>query len=158
MSIYKFAVCAAVVLLAGCSSIVDGSSQEITINTNPAGAVCSLERHGEQLGTTGPTPSTIKIDKTKYDITIKCTKDSFEEATYLNKSGADGATFGNIVLGGGIGWAVDSATGSDNKYDSPVNLTMVPKLVANNVQSQPAAYVAPQAVSQPVSQTVPSNQ
>jgi len=43
---------------------------------------------------------------------------------YLNHSGAAGATFGNIVAGGLIGWGVDSATGSDNKYDSPVNITL----------------------------------
>ena len=32
----------------------------------------------------------------------------------------------NIILGGGIGWAIDSASGADNKYTSPVNLTLVP--------------------------------
>jgi hypothetical protein len=36
-------------------------------------------------------------------------------------------TFGNIVVGGGIGWAIDSSTGSDNKYTSPVNISMVPE-------------------------------
>jgi len=34
--------------------------------------------------------------------------------------------FGNIVLGGGIGWAIDSASGADNKYDGVVNVTLVP--------------------------------
>ncbi|MFN4088863.1 MAG: hypothetical protein ACK4QW_07435 [Alphaproteobacteria bacterium] len=33
---------------------------------------------------------------------------------------------GNIILGGGIGWAIDSASGADNKYTSPVNMTLVP--------------------------------
>ncbi len=28
--------------------------------------------------------------------------------------------------GGGIGWAIDSASGADNKYTSPVNITLVP--------------------------------
>jgi hypothetical protein len=78
------------------------------------------------IGTVSPTPSAILIEKTKYDIIVKCDKDGYQEATYFNKSGAAGATVGNIILGGGIGWAIDSATGSDNKYDSPVNLTMVP--------------------------------
>ena len=58
---------------------------------------------------------------------IRCNKDGYQEATYLNHSGSAGATFGNIVLGGGIGWAVDSAAGADNKYDSPVNITLVPE-------------------------------
>jgi len=76
------------------------------------------------IGTVSPTPGGILIEKTKYDIIIKCNKDGYQEATYFNKSGSAAATFGNIVLGGGIGWAIDSASGSDNKYDSPVNITL----------------------------------
>lgn len=113
--------------LAACSSIIEGRSQEIVVNTNPSGATCTLERNGMPIGTVSPTPSGVLIEKTKYDITVKCNKEGYQEATYFNKSGAAGATFGNIVLGGGIGWAIDSASGSDNKYDSPVNLTMVPE-------------------------------
>jgi hypothetical protein len=84
-------------------------------------------REGRQIATITPTPGAAVVQKTKYDITVLCDREGFEQATYLNHSGAAGATFGNIVLGGGIGWAIDSASGSDNKYDSPVNLTMVPK-------------------------------
>jgi hypothetical protein len=97
------------------------------VNTNPPGASCTFTRHDQTLGTISPTPGSLYIEKTKYDITIACDKKGYETATYLNHSGAAGATFGNIVLGGGIGWAVDSATGSDNKYDSPVNITLPKK-------------------------------
>lgn len=113
--------------LGACSSIIEGTSQEIVVNTNPAGADCALVREGVVIGRVNPTPGAVTIKKTKHDITIKCDKDGFEQATYFNKSGAAGATFGNIILGGGIGWAIDSASGADNKYDSPVNITMVPK-------------------------------
>ena len=111
--------------LTACSSIIEGTSQEIVINTNPAGADCSLERGGISIARVNPTPGAATIKKTKYDITIRCNKDGFEEATFLNHSGSAGATFGNIVAGGGIGWAIDSAAGADNKYDSPVNITLV---------------------------------
>jgi hypothetical protein len=60
------------------------------------------------IGHVTGTPAAVTIRKTKYDITIKCNKAGYQEATYLNHSGAAGATFGNIILGGGIGWAVDS--------------------------------------------------
>ncbi len=63
------------------------------------------------IGRIGPTPGSVLIDKTKYDITIVCTKAGFQQATYINKSSAAGTTFGNIILGGGVGWAIDSATG-----------------------------------------------
>ena len=130
-----------VVALGACSSIIEGTSQEITINTNPAGANCSLNREGMSIARINPTPGATTIKKTKYDITVICDKDGFEEATYLNHSGAAGATFGNIVLGGGIGWAIDSASGADNKYDSPVNLTMVPKVA--QTAATPNAGAAP---------------
>jgi hypothetical protein len=121
-------VCALALTHGACSSIIEGTSQEITINTNPAGADCSLERQGISIAHVNPTPGATTIKKTKYDIMIICKKEGFADATYLNHSGAAGATFGNIVLGGGIGWAIDSASGADNKYDSPVNITLVPKL------------------------------
>ncbi len=110
-----------------CSSIIEGRSQEIAINTNPAGASCTLIRQDMPIGTVASTPGSVNIEKTKYDITIKCDKRGYEQATYLNHSGAAGATVGNIILGGGIGWAIDSASGADNKYDSPVNITLAKK-------------------------------
>jgi hypothetical protein len=110
--------------LPGCSTIVEGRSQMIAINTQPPGASCVVTRHGETLGKVDPTPGSLYIEKTKYDLTITCDKDGYGQATLIDKSGADAATFGNIILGGGIGWAIDSATGSDNKYDTPVNLTL----------------------------------
>ncbi len=113
--------------LAGCSSIIEGRSQTIQVNTNPVGATCDFTRNNEVLASIDSTPGSVYIEKTKYDITITCEKKGYETATYLNHSGAAGATFGNIVLGGGIGWAIDSASGADNKYDSPVNITLSKK-------------------------------
>jgi len=114
-------------LNAGCSTIVEGRSQQIMVNTNPDNAECDFMRNGDKIATITKTPGSAYIEKTKYDIKIICNKDGYQEATYLNHSGAAGATFGNIVLGGGIGWAVDSATGADNKYDTPVNITLPPE-------------------------------
>ncbi|WP_148293700.1 hypothetical protein [Azospirillum sp. B4] len=128
----------ALVGLSACSSIVEGTSQEITVNTNPAGANCALEREGTVIARIAQTPAATTVKKTKHDITVRCVKDGYQEATFLDHSGAAGATVGNILLGGGIGWAIDSASGADNKYDSPVNVTLVPV-------GAPAAAPAPAA-------------
>ncbi len=133
-------VLASLVALSACSTIIEGRNQEILINTNPPGASCTLTRNGVIIGTVAPTPSSILIEKTKYDITVKCTKDGYQEASYFNKSGVAAATVGNIILGGGIGWAVDSATGSDNKYDTPLNITLVP---AYSVETAKTVNVSP---------------
>ncbi len=112
--------------MSGCSSIVEGTSQQIHVNTDPTGANCALKRQNIVIAQINPTPGAAKIEKTKYDITIVCDKDGYQEATYLNKSGAAAATFGNILAGGGIGWAIDSASGADNKYESDVSIVLTP--------------------------------
>jgi hypothetical protein len=134
------AVAFAASCLGGCSSVIEGTSQEILVNTNPAGANCEFLREGNVIARVQQTPGGVTIKKTKYDITLKCSKPGYQEATYLNHSGAAGATFGNIILGGGIGWAIDSASGADNKYDGTVNMTMVPNMPG---QTPAPATVAP---------------
>lgn len=114
----------AMVLLAGCSTIVEGRSQRLSVNTNPPGATCELTRNGESLGKVDPTPGSITVEKTKYDIMLACSKEGYETASYVNHSDVAGATVGNIILGGGVGWAIDSATGSDNKYEPTVNINL----------------------------------
>lgn len=114
------------VLLSACSSVIEGTSQEIVVNTVPEGADCAFEREGQVIGRINQTPGGLTIEKTKHDLNIVCTKDGYQEATYFNKSDVAGATVGNIILGGGIGWIIDSANGADNKYTTPVNITMVP--------------------------------
>ena len=64
----------ALVSLSACSSIIEGTSQEILVNTNPAGANCSLVREGTSIGRIDPTPGAVTIKKTKHDITVECSK------------------------------------------------------------------------------------
>lgn len=144
-SISGAAIAAAIsaVCLSGCASIVSGTSQEIKVVTNPPGASCALEREGGVIARVEQTPGGVTIKKTKHDITLKCNKEGYQEATYLNHSGAEGATFGNMVLGGGIGWAIDSASGADNKYDGVVNLTLTP----SNAAPAPGAAAKPATVA-----------
>jgi hypothetical protein len=95
------------------------------------------------------------IKKTKHDITIKCHKAGFEEAMYLDHSGlASGAVAGNVaadlLLTAGLSSIVDSASGADNKYDSPVNITMIPS------SAMPAAAVAPTATAPATAASAPA--
>lgn len=109
--------------LSGCSTIVEGPHQTIDIDTNPAGASCKFSNNGNNVGEV-VTPGSLRVEKTKYDLVISCRKSGYETATYYNHSGVDGVTLGNLVLGGVIGWGIDSATGSDNKYTDQVHLTL----------------------------------
>jgi hypothetical protein len=68
----------------------------------------------------------VKVDKTKNDILLTCSMTGYQDASANLESGYGVGTFGNIILGGGIGWAIDSATGADNKYPSTANVQFIP--------------------------------
>ncbi len=152
------AVLGAGLLLSGCATLLEGTSQEILVSTNPAGATCTLEREGQTIATVATTPGAALVQRRKYDITVRCKKDGFLEATYINNSGlASGAVAGNVaadlLLTAGLSSIVDSASGADNQYDSAVNITMIPMsaAAANAVAPAPTASSAPVTVmSKPV--------
>ncbi|MFC7050419.1 hypothetical protein [Emcibacter nanhaiensis] len=134
----KFLMLAPVVALSlsGCASVMSGTDQDMTVDSNPKGAECTLTRENRVLATV-TTPETIRVSKLKHDIYVSCQMDGFHESTAHVNSGTEGSTFGNIILGGGIGWAIDSARGADNKYAEVVTVTMVP---LNQAAPEPVVY------------------
>lgn len=133
-----FAVTVTASCLSGCGTITQGTSQNITITSTPPGAHCDLTRKGEHVATLDATPGTVKVDKTKNDILLTCKLAGYQDASVNLESGYGAGTFGNIILGGGIGWAIDSATGADNKYPSSAGVQFIPV-------GAPAAAPAPAA-------------
>lgn len=115
-----------IILLSGCASIIDGPHQDISVNTVPPGATCTFTREGVVLGSL-VSPGELHVDKTKNPIIITCTKAKYTDGSYTDQSGSDGMVLGNLISGGIIGWGVDSATGSDNKYQTPVEITLQKK-------------------------------
>lgn len=116
--------------LSGCATIFEGTSQDISVVSNPAGAYCVVERQGAVIARIPSTPETISVPKRKYDLLFRCNKPGYQEAMYLNHSGVTAVIAANIaadvVLTAGISSLVDSADGADNKYDSAVNITLLP--------------------------------
>lgn len=112
------------VFMSGCASIIEGTTQEIIVNTIPEGANCSLEREGVSIARINPTPGSATVKKLKHDITIRCNKKGYKETAYLNHSDYAAASLANIITGGVAGWVIDSASGADNKYKSPVDITL----------------------------------
>jgi hypothetical protein len=123
---WRAAMVAVLPVLGACSSIISGASQQITVNTNPAGAACALYREGNRIAMVESTPGTVHVVRTKDSITVLCVKPGYEQVTYLNRSGIEGSTYGNMIAGGLVGWAIDSRSGADNKYESPLNITLLP--------------------------------
>jgi len=133
--------------LAGCGTITQGTSQNITITSTPPGGHCDLTRKGEHVATLDATPGSVKVDKTKNDILLTCKLAGYQDASANLESGYGVGTFGNIILGGGIGWAIDSATGADNKYPSSANVQFIP--VGAPAPAAPAPAGQPATVAPP---------
>lgn len=109
-------------VLSGCASVLSGTSQTITVNSEPQGAECKLIREGNVIQTVPATPTQVSVEKSKHDITVECTKPGYGVGKGVINSGSSMTTAGNILLGGGIGWAIDSARGADNLYDESVTV------------------------------------
>ena len=143
---FTVAICAAATLGA-CSTIIEGTSQEISISTKPPEASCALERDGVEIGRVPSTPGKVTIEKNKQNILITCNKDGYKEAVYTNASDYAAATAGNLLIGGIIGVGIDAATGAANKYESNVEITLEPEdgTLPKPEQTQPAATPASDA-------------
>ena len=122
----SFAACAAILLLVpGCASIVEGTTETIAITTPPAeGARCVLTSSEGVYYVT--TPGNAAVHKTKHDLDVICKKDGYQESDAKIQSHFNGATAGNILAGGIIGIGVDAATGADYNYPTEAAIPMVP--------------------------------
>jgi hypothetical protein len=116
----------ATVGLSGCGTITQGISQRIAITSSPPGGRCDLIRNGEHIDTIYATPGIVAVDKTKHDIMMTCTKRGYETQSVNLESGYGIGTFGNAIIGGAIGWGIDSSLGADNKYPSRADVKFVP--------------------------------
>jgi uncharacterized protein YceK len=119
------------ILLSGCATIFEGTSQSVSISTDPAGADCTVDRHGSRVGQVNPTPGSIHIDKSKDDLSVLCKLPGYQSATMTESPKFQGTTFGNIVAGGLVGVVVDAASGANFAYPDAVRVTLAPVVAAS---------------------------
>jgi hypothetical protein len=125
----RFASAAVLILLQGCALIVEGTDQTISLESNPSGATCRFYREGMVIANV-VTPGGVVVEKTKHDLTVECQKDGYQTAKANLDSEVEDWAWGNILLGGVIGWGIDSASGADNHYPEYLNVTLVPAVDA----------------------------
>ena len=130
-SFFNAAVRAALLALlfaaSGCATLVKGTDDTVTVLTEPSGGACGLERDGDIIAAIKQTPETVEVDRDKDDIVVTCDLDKYETTVGRLESEFGGATFGNILLGGVVGIAVDAASGANNNYPDSITLVMRPK-------------------------------
>lgn len=138
----SFLLAVAVTGLAGCATVMEGTGQSIEVSTIPPGAMCSIAREGGNLGDIASTPGSIRVDKSKNDITVTCSKAGYRTAVITRSPRFQGTTFGNIILGGVVGAVVDASTGADYEYPGEIDVT----LAAAGPATGALPYAAPPAM------------
>ena len=113
--------------LGACATIVEGGDQTVTVVTDPAGATCTLTREGAAVGAVNPTPGSVVVKKSKEDVSIVCEKEGHLDSTAKLTSDFQTMTLGNVLIGGVIGVAVDSASGAMHEYPDSITVVLTPE-------------------------------
>ncbi len=99
----------AISAIAGCATIVTGTTQPMTITSNVAGAQVLLD--GLVIGTT---PFSSPVPKNKTTLTVQ--KEGYQSFQLALSKSVEGAFWGNIILGGLGGSTTDMSTGAMYAY------------------------------------------
>ena len=113
----------------GCATITTGTTQSVMVKTekNVIDASCELTDKKGGKWYVPETPGTISVRKGDGPMSIVCKKDGYKVGTLSVDETLVGATFGNIILGGGIGVFVDAASGAAQQYPDEVIIWMEPE-------------------------------
>jgi hypothetical protein len=116
-------------LLAGCASIVSGTTQEMTFQSNPDDVLVTV--NGRPLG---KTPLTLQMDK-KEDQSVVFSKDGYKPVTMPLTSTLDPWFWGNILLGGFIGSTTDGISGAVHQYSPAQYFVSLQRLEAGTMET-----------------------
>ena len=109
----------------GCATIVKGTTQDIPIASEPAGARVIVD--GNPSGTT---PAKVTLSRKKSHM-VTLEKEDYETENIALTNSIGGAVAGNIIAGGLIGWGVDAATGAQyNLHPETIMVRLRPKAPA----------------------------
>jgi hypothetical protein len=114
-----------IAVVAGCSTLTMGTSQEITVLTPGADhATCTVasEQPGEVLATL-TTPGVVRVSRSRKDVQLSCQKQRYRAATVTLQSKF--ATVSKVQLP--LGYLVDGISGALWEYPSKVLVAMTLK-------------------------------
>jgi len=113
--------------LSGCATIASGTTQSILVDTfNATGATCKgVDKKGREYYWVN-TPSSTTVQKGDGPMSITCEKAGFKKTIHTIDETITASTFGNIILGGGIGFLVDATSGAAQEYPTLVRFPLEP--------------------------------
>lgn len=128
-------------LMSGCASFTGNTTQPIVIATTCGdkpvqGASCRVI-NANGSWTVPSTPGSVMIRKASSDLAIDCKLDKAQAMPLLSESVAGPGVWGNLLLGGIIGFGVDTGRDAAWRYDTEFTVDMckgVPMKTAASIQ------------------------
>jgi hypothetical protein len=144
----SIAALVAAVVLVGCASITQGTSQVLAFRIEPKDAICVLTRVDDgELGSVNGTSNTIQVGKDKDDIVVQCKAAGYHPKTTRLVSKATTAGVTGVLLDFGI---TDMITGA--MYAYPADVTIV--MDRDTAESQKTGGAIPVSAPAPAAQPV----
>ena len=111
----------------GCASIVGEKTQPISVTTiqdnkEVSGVGCTLMNDSGKWFLASP--GSVTVHKSTGDLAVDCGKDGNIAGHETLVSRSNGAVWGNIIAGGGIGYVVDRNTGAGFNYPDRVTVEL----------------------------------
>lgn len=100
----------AITVISGCASIVTGTDQTLTFNSEPDGATVTVAGR-----VVGKTPLSVQIDKGQNQ-SLTFEKEGYKTYTTQLSTTTSGWFWGNIVIGGLLGSTTDGVSGAINEF------------------------------------------
>ncbi|MBL8329840.1 MAG: hypothetical protein JNJ71_13405 [Rubrivivax sp.] len=129
----------AMLFLQGCASITTGTGQTVLVETasvaeRVSGAQCAVSN--DKGAWTVVTPGSIDIKTSYQALSIKCSHEAFEPGAAVFDSKAKDMAYGNILIGGAIGAAIDITSGAAFQYPSILSVSLGRRLSASAMPVQ----------------------
>lgn len=111
--------------VSACASIVGGRYQKVEVDARAANqsihADCTLSNGAGQVRVT--TPGTAVVHRSSHDLSVTCQQDGKQIAQQSYDASIRGMVWGNLIIGGIVGLAIDFSDGASHHY--PDKLTIV---------------------------------
>jgi hypothetical protein len=111
-------------LLGGCASVVSGTTQQVKVTPVCEGVIrrASCELANDKGAWKVDAPGSVTVQKAYGDLAVTCRGPGADgKATFMSKPNS--GVWGNIIAGGLVGYAIDSANGAG--YNYPEELPVV---------------------------------
>ena len=107
----------------GCATVMNPPTVAVPVYTDPPGAKLYVSGGGYYTS-----PAVISLPRGQGDFIVKITKKGYEPGNVLLHQSLDAWLWGNVMLGGLIGLAIDLSSGRGNDLEpETVNYTLVKK-------------------------------